>query len=54
MIEITLKVSQTEKYGYEVAYCPEFNSLSSQQKLDLLTDALYELNKKFKEVNENY
>jgi hypothetical protein len=54
MIEITLKISQTEKHGYEVAYCPEFESLSSQQKLDMLTDAVIELNKKWSEVDGNY
>ena len=54
MIEITLKVTQTDKYGYEVEFTPEFEGLNTQQKLDLLQDAVYELNKKWREVNDNY
>jgi hypothetical protein len=54
MMEVNLKVKKTEDFNYIVEYSPEFEALNSQQKLDLLQDALYELNKKFKEVNENY
>jgi hypothetical protein len=35
-------------------FTPAFDSLKSKDKLDIIQDALYELNKKFKEVNENY
>jgi len=51
---IMLKVVQTPSMGWFVEFCPEFDTLSSQQKLDLIQDALYDLNTKFKEVNENY
>ncbi len=54
MITVNLKVVQEEKYGYAVQFDAEFEGLSSQQKLDLLQDAVYELNKKWAEVDENY
>jgi hypothetical protein len=54
MISATLKVKQTEAFNYVVEYSPEFESLSARQKLDLLTDAIIELNTKWKEVDENY
>ena len=54
MITVNLKVVQEEKYGYAVHFDAEFEGLSSQQKLDLLQDAVYELNKKWVEVDENY
>ena len=52
MITVNLKVVQEEKYGYAVHFDAEFEGLSSQQKLDLLQDAVYELNKKWVEVDE--
>jgi hypothetical protein len=51
---ITLKVEQKDHLGWVVEFPPEFESLRSQQKLDLIQDALYDLNTKFKDVNENY
>ena len=53
MISVMFNVALTEK-GWNVQFCPEFEGLNAQQKLDLLQDALYELNKKWKEVDENY
>ena len=54
MITVNLKVVQEEKYGYAVQFDAEFEGLNAQQKLDLLQDAVYELNKKWVEVDENY
>jgi hypothetical protein len=54
MITVNLKVVQEEKYGYAVHFDAKFDSLSSQQKMNLLTDAVIELNKKWAEVDENY
>ena len=54
MIAVNLKVVQEEKYGYAVQFDAEFESLSSQQKMDLLIDAVIELNKKWAEIDENY
>lgn len=54
MITVNLKVVQEEKYGYAVQFDAEFESLSSQQKMDLLIDAVIELNKKWAEIDENY
>ena len=54
MITVNLKVVKEEKYGYAVQFDAEFESLNSQQKIDLLTDAVIELNKKWAEVDENY
>ena len=54
MISIMLKVKQTEKHNFSIEFDTEFERLSSRQKLDLLQDAVYELNKKWKEVDENY
>ena len=54
MKSIMLKVVETEKNGWSVEFCPEFDVLSSQQKLDLLTDTVIELNKKWSEVDGNY
>jgi hypothetical protein len=51
---ITLKVEQKDHLGWVVEFSPEFEALRSQQKLDLIQDALYDLNTKFKDVNENY
>ena len=49
-----LKVKQTEKHNFSIEFDTEFERLSSRQKLDLLTDALIDLNKKWDDVNENY
>ena len=54
MIEITLKVIQTEKHNFNVEYPSDFENLSSQTKLNLLTDAIIELNKKWREVDGDY
>ena len=54
MIAVNLKVVKEEKYGYAVQFDTEFESLSSQQKMDLLIDAVIELNKKWAEIDENY
>ena len=54
MITVNLNVVQEEKYNYVVQFDAEFESLNSQQKMDLLTDAVIELNKKWAEVDENY
>lgn len=54
MITVNLKVVQEEKYGYAVQFDAEFESLSSQQKMDLLIDAVIELNKKWAEIDKNY
>jgi hypothetical protein len=54
MVSILLKVVQKDHLGWCVEFCPEFDTLSSQQKLDLIQDALYDLNVKYKDVNENY
>jgi hypothetical protein len=51
---INLEIVLSENTGWTVKFPPEFDALRSQQKLDLIQDALYELNKKFKDVNENY
>ena len=37
-----------------IDFSVEFDSLKSQDKLNIIQDALYEFNKKFKEINENY
>ena len=54
MITVNLKVVQEKKYGYVVQFDAEFEGLNAQQKLDLLQDAVYELNKKWAEIDENY
>ena len=54
MIAVNLKVVKEEKYGYAVQFDAEFEGLSSQQKMDLLIDAVIELNKKWAEIDENY
>ena len=54
MLSIMLNIVQKDHLGWVVEFCPEFDTLSSQQKLDLLQDALYDLNVKYKDVNENY
>ena len=46
MVSIMLKVVQKDHLGWCVEFCPEFDTLSSQQKLDLIQDALYDLNVK--------
>jgi len=51
---INLKIKQKDHLGWVVEFPKEFNELRSQQKLDLIQDALYDLNVKFKDVNENY
>ena len=51
---IKLKVEQKNHLGWVVEFPKEFDSLRSQQKLDLIQDALYDLNSKFKDINENY
>ena len=53
MISIMFNVALTEN-GWNVQFCPEFEGLNAQQKLDLLQDAIHDLNKKWKEVDENY
>ena len=37
-----------------IQFTKDFDAMKSKDKLDVLQDALYELNKKWKEVNENY
>jgi hypothetical protein len=37
-----------------IDFSVEFDSLKSKDKLDVLQDALYELNKKWKEVDETF
>ena len=54
MMSVMLKVVQKDHVGWCVEFCPEFDTLSSQQKLDLIQDALHDLNVKYKDVNENY
>jgi hypothetical protein len=55
MIAITLKVIKKKKdYGWSIKFPQKFEVLSSQQKLDLLQDALHDINKKWKEIDENY
>ena len=51
---VTLKIEQKDHLGWIVEFPPEFDALRSQQKLDLIQDALYDLNTKFKDINENY
>jgi hypothetical protein len=51
---ITLKVEQKDHLGWVVEFPKEFDFLKSQQKLDLIQDALYDLNTKYKDINENY
>ena len=51
---INLKIIQKDHLGWVVEFPKEFNALRSQQKLDLIQDTLYDLNVKFKDVNENY
>ena len=51
---VTLKVEQKDHLGWVVEFPKEFDALRSQQKLDLIQDALYDLNVKYKDVNENY
>jgi hypothetical protein len=51
---INLKVEQKDHLGWVVEFPPTFDALKPQQKLDLIQDALYDLNVKFKDVNENY
>ena len=36
----------------EIKFTPEFEGLRPQDKLNFIQDALYELNKKWKEVDE--
>jgi hypothetical protein len=54
MISVMLNVSLTSNNGWVLEFCPEFESLNSQQKLDLIQDVLHDLNVKYKDVNENY
>jgi hypothetical protein len=54
MISVMFKVDLTNNNGWKLEFCPEFESLNSQQKLDLIQDVLYDLNVKYKDVNENY
>jgi hypothetical protein len=54
MISIMLKINQSEQFNYDVEFCPEFDTLNKQQQLDLLQDAVFELNKKWKAIDENY
>jgi hypothetical protein len=54
MISIMLKINQSEQFNYNVEFCPEFDTLNKQQQLDLLQDAVFELNKKWKDIDENY
>ena len=51
---VTLKVEQKDHLGWVVEFPKEFDALRSQQKLDLIQDVLYDLNVKYKNVNENY
>ena len=51
---INLKVVNKDHLGWVVEFSTEFEALRSQQKLDLIQDALYDLNTKFKDINENY
>ena len=51
---ITLKVVE-KNLGWEVEFPPEFEQMfSSQGKLDLLQDAIHDLNKKWKDVDASY
>ena len=54
MISIILNIKLSENNGWVIEFCPEFEGLSTQQKLDLLQDSVHELNLKWREVNENY
>jgi hypothetical protein len=54
MISIMLKINQSEQFNYDVEFCSEFDTLNKQQQLDLLQDAVFELNKKWKAIDENY
>ena len=49
-----LKVIKTSGNGWDIEFDPEFELLKPIQKLDLIQDCLYELNKKFKHVNETF
>jgi hypothetical protein len=51
---INLKVEQKDHFGWVIQFPPTFDALKPQQKLDLIQDCLYDLNTKFKDVNENY
>ena len=54
MVSITLKVIE-KGLGWEVEFPPEFEQMfSSQGKLDLLQDAIDDLNKKWKDVHASY
>ena len=52
---VTLKVEQKDHLGWVVEFPPEFEQMfSSQGKLDLLQDAIHDLNKKWKDVDASY
>jgi hypothetical protein len=54
MVSITLKVIE-KGLGWEVEFPLEFEQMfSSQSKLDLLQDAIHDLNKKWKDVDASY
>jgi len=54
MVSITLNIEQKDHLEWVVEFPKEFDDLRSQQKLDLIQDALYDLNLKYKNINENY
>jgi hypothetical protein len=54
LFEVNITTSDGIFNDVVIDFSPEFESLRSKDKLDVIQDSLYELNKKFKEVNENY
>lgn len=52
--KMNLKVIFKDYLGWCVEFPIEFESLTPQQKLDMLQDSIYDLNNKWKEVDEKY
>ena len=51
---INFEIALSENHGWTVKFPPEFEELTTQQKLDLLQDAVFDLNQKWAKVNDNY